>query len=336
MKGIDFHNLRMSSLKVCLCILLGVSVVLGGENYGRLDKGGFIEHSMEYLELIREDFEVRAERLKEFDGTVVELDYQYYANMTPEQEKNHRSFLAGRQKEDLSEAHIGKFLEDYERIRVKLAEAEANAFPKWEEKYREEKEEIDLMKADLFGTDVEAGVLGVVLDNSPSMSQYLDILRQHIGAKFPNSHFIEVKGSFLTFYPDLGGKLAQSAWYFADPKPGENPFDPRYHAPSLVHEHHSISPRYSGNNYYGYLWDVKRDNLSAFRALIELHGVDTLYWFCDFDDEEDDQTIEALGRLVKEHDVRLYIHTVGRRPPRDLDDIVDDSGGDVLRGTPRD
>jgi hypothetical protein len=73
------------------------------------------------------------------------------------------------------------------------------------------------------------------------------------------------------------------------------------------------------------------DTASAIRAMITAHSVDAIYWFCDFDDDVEDHAVQAVGRLVLENKVRLYVHTVKRRPSKLLQELIERSGGELVR-----
>ena len=69
--------------------------------------------------------------------------------------------------------------------------------------------------------------------------------------------------------------------------------------------------------------------------MVELHKVDVIYWFCDLRDDVDDDTVRRLAKVLLEKKVKLYIHTVGRKPKGLLETLVKQSGGSVITDKPR-
>lgn len=71
--------------------------------------------------------------------------------------------------------------------------------------------------------------------------------------------------------------------------------------------------------------------------------IDSIYIFTDFlfaDDDyfnarfnnSDSEGYERLHGLIAEHSCRIYLHTVGRSPSKELVDITRESGGGVIEG----
>ena len=127
--------------------------------------------------------------------------------------------------------------------------------------------------------------LGVILDNSGSMTQYLDRLRTKIKKKFKKSAFIEVLGCSLT--PTAGMEVTQQ--------------------------------------------EAMRSTMLAIRYLVDIKGADTIYWFSDLNDMQSPEALKELQDYLYKNMVTFYLSSVGHRPSKELRNIVEDSGGKILR-----
>ena len=58
---------------------------------------------------------------------------------------------------------------------------------------------------------------------------------------------------------------------------------------------------------------------------------DVIYWFCDFDDGDDDEVIKRLARKILAKKIKLFAHTVDNRPPALISTLAEQSGGAVIR-----
>ena len=300
--------------------------VVAGESYSRWTRESIVELAAEYIESTKVNFQNRAEEIQAQTGEIVLLDYQYFHHPSGADAKRHQKFLDARLSEKTTEAHIQGFLEDFERIRVKLAAAEVRASESWEaQRSADSPEEKEMEHFELFGEDVSARHLGVLLDNSPSMRPHLEALRAEISAVFPEYVPYEVWGSFLRYQPKSHGRdyplRGVSPWHFAEPAGGQNPFLPHWHNPKIPLD---ISLHY-------FVTALERDNLSALRALAELEKVDAIYWFCDFDDDIGNRAIKELEKMMKATGIKLYIHTLKRSPPKALRKLVEENGGAIIR-----
>ena len=299
-----------------------IGVVLVGSAWGLEKRGAtynedVAENVMEFVTRLKDEFAKRAAMVEAQTGNKIELGYRYYhPPLTKEQEQNQRSFLLGRTNDRISKAHITNFSRDLEQARQRLAAAEEKASVEWEEENadgftgRVDSAEV---RADIFGLEVVATNLGVILDNSPSMREFLPALREEITSNFTESYFIEVRGSWVN-------SKADAPWFFAAPMEEDNPFDPKWWIPEVPSMNFESTFR---------RWN--RDNPSAIVALIELMKVDAIYWFCDFDDEEEDEAVARIAGPILENGVALYVHTVKNRPSKALEKLIEDSGGELIR-----
>ena len=139
--------------------------------------------------------------------------------------------------------------------------------------------------AEFGGFTIMTANLGVILDNSGSMTQYLDRLRIKINKKFKKSAFIEVLGCSLT--PAAGLEVTQQ--------------------------------------------EAMRSTMVAIRYLVDLKGADTIYWFSDLNDMQSPEALKELQDYLYKNMVTFYLSSVGHRPSKELKNIVEESGGKVLR-----
>ena len=150
-----------------------------------------------------------------------------------------------------------------------------------------EKDEVgNMQSAEFGGYTIMTANLGVILDNSGSMTQYLPKLRKKIQEKFAKSAFIEVSGCSL--YPTQKGVE--------------------------INEMNAMS-----------------NTLSAIKFLVDKKGVDTIYWFSDLNDPQQKEALEELREFFYKNLVTFYISSVGHKPGKELKDIIDESGGKVLK-----
>jgi hypothetical protein len=66
------------------------------------------------------------------------------------------------------------------------------------------------------------------------------------------------------------------------------------------------------------------DTLSCIEEMILIYKVDTIYWFCDLNDPRDEAALRRLGDLLRMGDVRFYVRSMGRKPDRDLEALMED------------
>ena len=303
--------------------LLSISVGKGAEYGGRWTDEAIREKSVQYIEDTKERFAMRAARLESLTETPFPLEYQ---DLTPEQEDYWEKFLEDRISDRHREGLLRMILRDLETVRAKLAEAEAAASKEWEKLPKEEQEDrAAMVEGEIYGTEISASNLGVVLDNSPSMQPYLEAVRTEISQSFPSAHFREAEGSglFIDHYRVRGETfLFEDVWYYGEmPQAGVNPFEPKWHQPKIF-EHYP--PHYRQVS-------LERNPLAALRALVELQQIDVLYWFCDFEDDIDSEAFELFKKAILEHEVALYVHSSNLRPDREITDLVEESGGEVIR-----
>ena len=112
-------------------------------------------------------------------------------------------------------------------------------------------------------------------------------------------------------------------WFYVDPYKIETAFLARNHCGKLPEERP-----------YSYYIGMLRNNYAALYALATTMKCDTIYWFCDMDDEVDFDAAKVLLEILEPKGVKLYLHTMARNPSRDLATVVERSGGRVIRKKP--
>ena len=143
----------------------------------------------------------------------------------------------------------------------------------------------DTESAEFGGYTIMTASLGVILDNSGSMTAYLPKLRKKIQEKFKKSAFIEVTGCSL--YKTDGEEIDEA--------------------------------------------EAMRSTVAAIKFLVNVKGADTIYWFSDLNDPQDEAALEELRFFFYKNLVTFYISSVGHKPSKELKNIIDESGGKVLR-----
>ena len=288
---------------------------LAGERTSSWDDESRQDWSYRLIEWLMEDFSQRAKLLEKHGGAVVPLQYDFLDFASDRKKKRTwEEFL----QQDLSrremEALLTGVFRELEEVRVSIAQAEAEAAQTWSP--RAGLDDPEMVQGQIFGEDIDASRLGVILDNSYSMEPYLEQLRAEIRKDFPEAYIVETNGCHMESWRFM------EPWFYCAPLVGKNPFLAERHIPRV--------PQWEDEPYSEYLFWT-RNFPSAFRSMAELMHVDTIYWFCDFDDDHDGKTIELMQMLLKKHDITLYAHTLSKSPPRAVKALVEESGGKLIR-----
>ncbi|MDB4323547.1 DUF3379 domain-containing protein [Akkermansiaceae bacterium] len=189
--------------------------------------------------------------------------------------------------------------------------------------------------AKVLGEAVIASQIGVILDSSPSMKEYVEKLRTEISEQFRYSYFVEVEecaidrpqglwsrlGRNIKIHPKSSVMVRSAPWFYADPSPHLNPFLPNWHSPK------DLSVLKSLDSCYVEWPALSRHSNSAFLAMIDLLDVDSIFWFSDFEDDVDEKMNNILVTLMKEKGIRLYLVSVDNKPSKMFRDYAKESGG---------
>lgn len=281
------------------------------EATGKWNEQSIADYSQRLLDWLTANFADRAKRLAEVTPGGFKLTYDYLAPTEDRQRlRAFAKFREGSLAEKAAEKHLEACLTEFERVRGELAAAEVAAAAGWKaQDDRLEKE------GRIYDSILNAARLTVVLDNSRSMTPYLDKLRQEISRDFPDATFVEVNGCSLS-------RPATCPWFFSAPTVWANPFGAERFipkVPTLAERPHSAFISWT------------RSATSALESMVDLMRADAIYWFCDFDDPTDDTVIRQFARKVMDKKVRLFVHTLDKRTPELLATLAETSGGKVIK-----
>ena len=321
-----------------LTILLLITHTAFAEGGGAWTRKAVVEESAALCDHVESEAKERAARLLRESGTVYEMKFTFPSA----DEKDLLRFADRWKQKRITGDDVKGRWKDLLRITAELSAAEAAARPKWLEKMKPTVEaEAAEKTGEIYRTKIQARRLGAILDRSSSMAKYLPALRKEIAHTFEDYPNVEIWGSSLRthrvnhFKTFPAGYLLQKAdteivdirWYALSPGDADDPFDPAWHFPH--------QPTVSEEKLSGFSATAEKDNASAIRGMVELHKVDVIYWFCDLRDDVDDDTVRRLAKVLLEKKVKLYIHTVGRKPKGLLETLVKQSGGSVITDKPR-
>ena len=311
-QGCSLNRRRWLQLAGASLPFLGSDSLFAGESTGRWDDESIQEYSLKLINWLRDNFDSRARLLAQHTGEAFDPKYDYLA---PTEDRRKLRMLEKFEEQRLSrraaEEHIGRSLVELERVRAALARAEEKAAKTW----KAASETVGIRDGRVYDTAISAGRLAVILDSSRSMTPYLKALRDEIARDFPDAYFVEVNGCHLDRHDSV-------PWFYAAPVSGVNPFTPDRHIPRV--------PQWDDDPYSRFIgWT--RALPSAVTAMADLMHADAIYWFCDFDDDDDDEVIKSLARNLLAKKIKLYVHTVDERPPSLISLLAEKSGGEVIR-----
>ncbi len=315
------RTLIASLTAAATCARFSASRLLAAEaTGGKWTKPWIVKYTMYLVEWSKADLTKRATEVFTVTGNAVPLNFQFkVGDLSRKDARDHAQFLEGRLSDPQTDAYIKGYLEDLEAVRQVVAAAEAAALPLWKDDKSTPEQQQQVVSGKIFGADIEARRLGVILDNSPSMKPYVEKLRAEISRDFAKAHVVEVDGCLLhsyerDFYP----------WFYTAPAAGINPFSPERHCPAIPQEDaHNAWSAWTG------------DVTGAILAMVTLMKVDAIYWFCDFDDHLDQIAFMRVAKPMLENKVKLFAHTVKKAPPNFVLDFVKSSGGQFIRKTVR-
>ena len=305
--------------KAILFIILFSSSSLWSRDFASWRKEDIARVAWEFITRHQAELTARANAAADITGKKVEIQFLHNTKMDRKQTLVHERFLKYRLSESQIHEHVTPYLVELEKNRLLVVNAEEEASKIWEEKNKagEMKEDVT-NEAELYGTKIKSANLGVVLDNSNSMAAFLPKLREEIGTKFKNSHFVEIYGSILNL--GFNEDITKNLWFYLTPQKGENPFLKKWYC-----------PEYPSKNIHYFVAGLEQDNLSAIAALAMERKVDTIYWFTDMKDKGYDNAEKALGIILTKHNVKLYVHTLSQMPRTSVRNIIKASGGEVIR-----
>jgi hypothetical protein len=298
-----------------------------GESFGPWSNGARVIAAMDFFERISAEFADRLRRLQEEGAASPVLPLPIVRSILSDKPGGDREierYTEGKLGEGQTDRLTGRALAELEEAREELAAAEAKAAKAWAAKHKDGMKDVKASpeaEAYIYEMKVTARRLGVLLDNSRSMTSALPALRKTIGEKFLNTRFAEVDGCRLTLDRPTWGPYPE--WQSATPLEFRNPFEPRWFLPEIPKK---------DIHYHSVEWE--RNTMAAFRSMVTLMEVDAIYWFTDFDDKIDSRTAQALEKLLTDNKVKLYVHTVKSTPPGIISSIIRRTGGNLTKAVP--
>lgn len=204
--------------------------------------------------------------------------------------------------------------------------------------------------ADLFGTQISATNLGVVLDVSGSAHAHLDKAISEIDKNFPDAYMIMIVGCGMS-----DGKQHEAGGG------GKVPGKPRI----VAYSRRSSEDKYNGlarsaprqlENFFRKVGEKRskelrryfdrRDNLYLLYGA-DIHGAnfafdyllkqnaDTVYWFADFADSIDKEIAGKLTKQLRRERVKVIAHNFMGRPVRkEAAEMAKATGGTMIEVVP--
>lgn len=164
----------------------------------------------------------------------------------------------------------------------------------------------------LFGMSVRAQRLGVLLDISGSMQPVLPEVVTTINRQFGDFHLILVWGCGVA-------PLDSDAAFERLPKTNPEPWQRFQLSSALVDQFRALpAPVYASTT---------ADAGQGLRFAADQLGIDTLYWFADFQDPVAADQIRAVAEMLGTAGIRLYAHSVEDKPPPAVQSAILRTGG---------
>ena len=314
-------------IQPCLAVvvmLLGCSFGQAKENTYNWTAESKFEYAVKFLDKLKERFERRAALVDQEGGSKLVYSQENLVEVLGEPgSRRWEEFESNDLSRSRGEKALFAYAKDLEFFRRKLVEEEKKLAAVW--KPEKEAEVAKTRVVEVFGENISSSRIGVILDNSPSMSPYLDKVRAAIQQRFSYEYVVEVDGSYLWSYSSraLGREFSEPpsrGFFYEEPAAGINPFTPDRFIVSVP-----------GENWHQHFRQGEQDNMAAMWTMVKLMKVDTIYWFCDLDDETYEHAIATLGKLLKEGKTKLFVHTLDKNPDRALLKVIEDSGGKLIR-----
>ena len=260
---------------------------------------------------MKEDSRKRRALVEQTTNEPCPLNYNYFhGELSKKDAAFHANFLAESLSKTASRKHMESFLKDLERVRVELAAKEAAALPKWK---KATAEEVAMRSGSVYEIPINSRNLGVILDNSPSMSPYLEKVRAEINRDFSGSYMVEVNGCEMWYssgaYP----------WFYAETRDTINPFSPERRCPAIpqIESKSDLAKQKTEpkDPPYQFFWNCQHDAASAPLGMVQLMKVDAIYWFTDFDDPMSEAILKKIAPDILDSKVKIYTHSMKSSPP---------------------
>jgi hypothetical protein len=169
-----------------------------------------------------------------------------------------------------------------------------------------------LSTKELFGMKVQAEKIAVILDCSGSMQSVLKTVITEILEAFPNAVIIGTQG--CSIYPSSSFPNDTQLDLLNDAR------DPNAK---------SLRSSLPNQNRKSALWSQRGPNGALLRQANE-GTVDAVYWFADFQDPIDIESMLDIAEALRRAGIRLYVHSVEKEPDASILDTVKTTGGEVI------
>ncbi|MEJ6561973.1 MAG: hypothetical protein QNK83_02575 [Akkermansiaceae bacterium] len=320
-----------------ICTIIDTSTLVAGEYGGKWTTISKADVSWKLITNLKEEQDERLKMLEihEFPD-VPSLSFDHFPEAAGKAGARLLDrFMNGKLGGAKTEQFLQGIHQDLKANQDKLYEAEQKAAKIWKPAEGVSKNSIKEYTAKVLGEAVIASQIGVILDSSPSMKEYVEKLRTEISEQFRYSYFVEVEecaidrpqglwsrlGRNIKIHPKSSVMVRSAPWFYADPSPHLNPFLPNWHSPK------DLSVLKSLDSCYVEWPALSRHSNSAFLAMIDLLDVDSIFWFSDFEDDVDEKMNNILVTLMKEKGIRLYLVSVDNKPSKMFRDYAKESGG---------
>jgi len=193
----------------------------------------------------------------------------------------------------------------------------------------------------LFGVEVKAKKLGVIMDISKSMQKYTPQLTAEIFEKFPDADVIFTNGGGMMDWPDAlkkfndevdenKKKAKENKKEYRGPSKMEKPVLGRFNGSEASDWVPIRGSKIGHENYRGLKEDYpelydklsKRGNAWFISSFQDANGVylafqelirrkaEAIYWFSDFESPIEGQEAEKVVALIKEKNIEVILHSV--------------------------
>lgn len=200
----------------------------------------------------------------------------------------------------------------------------------------------------MFGKQISARKIAVVMDVSRSMTRYLPEVVKELKKVGRDSALILYFGCWLSPIKDLekvqpvGGEAFDRFWQHWQGKTDFTTLGKDYHMmkydpkmPMPLEDVYKQVAKRKETYFIDRYDDPKNRSTSIMSALLakEIRDADTLYWFADFMDRIDDEAAAEVVKKLRARNRKLFIHAPNDRGPsltKVKEKMVDPLGGEAI------
>jgi hypothetical protein len=182
----------------------------------------------------------------------------------------------------------------------------------------------------MFGKQISARKIAVVMDVSRSMTRYLPEVVKELKKVGRDSALVLYFGCWLTPVKDLekvhpvGGEEFDKFWQYWQGKQDFTTLGNEYHKmkydpkmPMPLEDVYKQVAKRKETYFIDRYADPKNRSTSVMSAILakEIRDADTIYWFADFMDRVDDETAAEVVKKLRARNRKLFIHAPHDRGP---------------------